>query len=143
MQEDGTIDETELRDWIDVARALARECDRLEVADMHIGQLLAKYPDNSPHWPERKIFQVIEDINTEKLKVGYSIGMWNKRGVTTRGAFDGGSIERERAGYFGALASEHMCDYPNVSEVFRRLQDDYGRLGNRHDEMAERDRLDA
>lgn len=143
MQEDGTIDGTKLREWVDVARALARECDRLEVADMHIGQLLAKYPDNSPHWPERTIFQVIEDINTEKLKVGYSIGMWNKRGVTTRGAFDGGGIEHERAEYFGELASELVFDYPNVSELFRRLQDDYGQQGNRHDEMAERDRLDA
>lgn len=143
MQEDGTIDGTKLREWIDAARALARECDRLEVADIHIGQLLAKYPEDSPYWPERAIFQVIEDINTEKLKVGYSIGMWNKRGVTTRGAFDGGGIEHERAEYFGKLASELMCDYPNVAEVFRRLQDDYGRLGNRHDELAERDRLDA
>ena len=143
MQEDGTIDETELRDWIKSARALAKKCDRQEVADMHIGQLLAKYPEDSPYWPERKIFQVIEDINTKELKEEYSVGMWNKRGVTTRGAFDGGGIEHERAGYFGELASELMFDYPNVSEVFRRLQDDYGRLGNRHDEMAERDRLDA
>ena len=75
--------------------------------------------------------------------MGYSVGMWNKQGVTVRGAFDGGSIERERAGHFGALASEHMCDYPNVAELFRRLQEDYGQLANSHDEMAERDRLDA
>lgn len=143
MQEDGTIDEAELREWIKVARTLARECDRLEAADIHIGQLLAKYPEHSPNWPARMIFQVIEDINTEKLKMGYSVGMWNKQGVTVRGAFDGGSIERERAGHFGALASEHMCDYPNVAELFRRLQEDYGQLANSHDEMAERDRLDA
>lgn len=143
MQEDGTIDETELRDWIKAARALAEECDRLEVADIHIGQLLAKYPEDSPNWPQRTIFQAIEDINTEELKEGYSVGMWNKRGATIRGAFEGGGIEHERAGYFGELASELMCDYPNVAEVFQRLQNDYGRLGNRHDEMAERDRLDA
>ena len=143
MQEDGTIDGIKLREWIDEARTLARECGRLEVADSRIGQLLAKYPERSPHWPARTIFQVIEDINTEKLKTGYSIGMRNKQGVTVRGAFDGGSIERERAEYFGALASEHMCDYPNVAEVFQRLQNDYGRLANSHDEMAERERLDA
>lgn len=143
MQEDGTIDETELRDWIKAARALAEECDRLEVADIHIGQLLAKYPEDSPNWPQRTIFQAIEDINTEELKEGYSVGMWNKRGATIRGAFDGGGIEHERAGYFGELASELMCDYPNVAEVFQRLQDNYGRQGNRLDEMAERDRLDA
>ncbi|WP_297191285.1 hypothetical protein [uncultured Porphyromonas sp.] len=143
MQENGMIDEAELREWIDVARALARECDRLEVADSCIGQLLAKYSEDSLYWPERTIFQVIEDINTEELKEGYSVGMLKKGGVTTRGAFDGGGIEHERAEYFGKLASELMFDYPNVSEVFRRLQDDYGRLGNSNDEMAERDRLDA
>ena len=143
MQEDGTIDEAELREWIKVARTLARECDRLEVADSCIGQLLSKYPEDSPNWPASMIFQVIEDINTKEIKEGYSVGMWNKQGVTVRGAFEGGSIERERAECFGALASELMCDYPNVAEVFQRLQNDYGRLANSHDEMAERDRLDA
>ena len=143
MQEDGTIDGTKLREWVDVARALARECDRLEVADMHIGQLLAKYPDNSPHWPERTIFQVIEDINTEKLKVGYSIGMWNKQGITVRGVFDGGTIEQERAEYFARLASEVICDYPNVSAIFQSLRDRYEILGRERDEEAERAKLDS
>ena len=143
MQEDGTIDGTKLREWVDVARALARECDRLEVADMHIGQLLAKYPEDSPYWPERKIFQVIEDINTEELKEEYWVGMYNKRGATVRGASVGGDIEREQEECFRGLASDLMCDYPNVAELFRRLQEDYGQLANSHDEMAERVRLDA
>ena len=143
MQEDGTIDGTKLREWIDAARALAEECDRLEVADIHIGQLLAKYPEDSPNWPARTIFQVIEDINTEQLKMGYSNGMCNKRGVTIRGAFDGGGIERDRAEYFGELASSLMCDYPNIAGIFQQLQDDYGRLANIYDEEAHRRKLDA
>ena len=143
MQEDGTIDGIKLREWIDVARALARECDRLEVADIHIGQLLAKYPENSPHWPERKIFQVIEAINTEELKEGYSIGMLKKRGVTIRGPFDGGTIERERAEYFAQLALEVMCDYPNVSEIFSELQGYYERCARERDEEAARAKLDS
>ena len=143
MQEDGTIDGTKLREWIDAARALAEECDRLEVADIHIGQLLAKYPEDSPNWPARTIFQVIEDINTEQLKKGYSNGMCNKRGVTIRGAFDGGGIERDRAEYFGELASSLMCDYPNMAGIFQRLQDEYRALANRYDEEAHRRQLDA
>ena len=143
MQEDCTIDGTKLREWIDAARALAEECDRLEVADSCIGQLLAKYSEDSPYRPERTIFQVIEDINTEELKEGYSVGMYNKRGVTTRGTFDGGGIERDRAEYFGELASSLMCDYPNVAGIFQQLQVVYGELANSHDEMAERVRLDA
>ena len=143
MQEDGTIDGTKLREWIDAARTLARECDRLEVADSHIGQLLAKCPEDSPNWPARTIFQVIEDINTEQLKEGYSNGMFNKGGVTIQGAFDGGGIERDRAEHFGRLASEHMCDYPNVAEIFRDLQNSYLEQAKVHDDMAERGRLDA
>ena len=166
MQENGTIDETELRDWIKAARALAEECGRLEVADIHIGQLLAKYPEDSPNWPERTIFQVIEDINSEQLKKRYSNGMFNKGEVTIRGAFDGGGIERDRAEYFGELASSRgafdgggierdraeyfgelasslMCDYPNVAEIFQGLQDEYQALANRYDEEAHRGKLDA
>ena len=143
MQEDGTIDGIKLREWIDEARTLARECGRLEVADSRIGQLLAKYPERSPHWPARTIFQVIEDINTEKLKTGYSIGMRNKQGITVRGPFDGGTIERERAESFTQLASEVMCDYPNVSEIFSGLQGDYKRYERERDEEAERVKLDS
>lgn len=143
IRENNAIDEVELREWIDAARALAEGCGRLEVADMHIGQLLAKYPKNSPNWPARTIFQVIEDINTEQLKKGYSNGMFNKGGVTIRGAFDGGCIERDRAEYFGELASSLMCDYPNVAEIFQGLQDAYQALANRYDEEAHRGKLDA
>ena len=143
MQENATIDETELRDWIKAARALAEECGRLEFADEHIGQLLAKYPEDSPNWPARTIFQVIEDINTEQLKKGYSNGMFNKGGVTIRGAFDGGCIERDRAEYFGELASSLMCDYPNVAKIFQGLQGGYQALANRYDEEAHRRKLDA
>ncbi len=143
MLEDGTIDGTKLSEWIDAARALARECDRLEVADIRIGQLLAKYPEGSPNWPARTIFQVIEAINTEELKEGYSIGMLKKRGVTIRGPFDGGTIERERAEYFAQLASVVMCDYPNVSEIFSGLQGDYERYERERDEEAARAKLDS
>ena len=143
MQANGAINETELRDWIKAARALAEECGRLEFADEHIGQLLAKYPEDSPNWPVRTIFQVIEDINTEQLKKGYSNGMFNKRGVTIRGAFDGGCIERDRAEYFGELASSLMCDYPNVAKIFQGLQGGYQALANRYDEEAHRRKLDA
>ena len=95
------------------------------------------------NWSARTIFQVIEDINTEQLKKGYSNGMFNKGGVTIRGASDGGGIEGDRAEYFGELASSLMCDYPNVARIFQRLQDEYRALANGYDEEAHRRKLDA
>lgn len=84
MKEDNSIDETILRDWILNARTIAESASRLEIADSHIGKILAKYPENAQEWPQGKIFQIIEEINTDSLKRGYSSAMFNKRGTSWR-----------------------------------------------------------
>ena len=142
MKEDNSIDEEELKKWITNARALAEEASRLEVADSEIGKVLAEYPENVQEWPQVKIFQIIEEINTDSLKSGYSSAMFNKRGLSTRGAFDGGDIEREKAKYFEKLENDFKNKYPNVAEIFKHLKQGYLADAKRMDESAERDKLE-
>ena len=142
MKEDKSIDEAVLKDWIIKARTLAESSSRLNVADSEIGKVLAEYPENIPEWPQEKIFQTIEEINTDSLKSGYSSAMYNKRGSSTRGAFDGGDIEREKAAYFEKLANDLKNKYPNVAEIFKRMQQGYLAEAKRMDEDAERNRLE-
>lgn len=142
MQSDNSIDEEALREWINQARKLAETEGRLDVADIHIGQVLAQYPENIPEWPPEKIFKIIEEINSEVLKRNYSTAMFNKRGSSSRGPFDGGNIERGHAKYFEKLASDYKNKYPNVAEIFKRLSDGYLFDAKRIDEEAERDRLE-
>lgn len=142
MKEDKSIDEAVLKDWIINARTLAESSSRLNVADSEIGKVLAEYPENIPEWPQEKIFQIIEEINTDSLKSGYSSAMYNKRGSSTRGAFDGGNIEREKADYFEKLANDFKNKYPNVAEIFKRMQQGYLAEAKRMDEEAERNRLE-
>lgn len=142
MKEDNSIDETELMAWVKKARELAREASRIDVADMQIGQVLAQYPENIPQWPQGKIFQVIEEINTASLKRNYSAAMFNKRSFSSRGAFEGGDIEREKASYFKKLADDFKHKYPNVAEIFRQMEQGYIADAKRMDESAERDRLE-
>jgi hypothetical protein len=142
MKENHSIDKKELRDWIEKVRELAKEVDRLEVADMEIGKMLAQYPENIPEWPNETIFQIIEDINSESLKNNYSSAMFNKRSFTSRGAFDGGNIEREKAEYFGNLAKEHRNKYPNTAQIFHNMSKSYLRDAKREDDSAERNRLE-
>jgi hypothetical protein len=68
--------------------------------------------------------------------------MFNKRGSSTRGPFDGGNIERDKAAYFGELANDFKNKYPNVAEIFRQLEQGYLADAKRMDERAERDRLE-
>jgi hypothetical protein len=142
MKEDNSIDEIELKEWIKKVRILAEEESRLDVADMQIGQVLAQYPENIPQWPPEKIFHIIEEINTDSLKRNYSSAMYNKRSSSSRGAFDGGNIERAHATYFGNLAKNFKNTYPNVAEIFNHLEQGYLSEAKWMDEQAERDRLE-
>ncbi len=142
MKADNSIDSKELNQWITKARTLAREASRLDVADMQIGQILAQYPENIPQWPQENIFQIIEGINTDSLKRNYSSAMFNKRGSSSRGPFDGGDIERDKATYFEKLATDFKNKYPNVAEIFMRLAEGYLIDAKRMDDQAERDRLE-
>ncbi len=142
MKSDNSIDKVVLMDWINKARSLADEQSRLEVADMQIGQVLAEYPENVAEWPQEIIFQVIEEINTDSLKRNYSSAMFNKRGSSSRGPFDGGNIERNKAAYFEKLVTDFKNKYPNVAEIFKRLADGYLVDAKRMDDQAERDRLE-
>lgn len=142
MKEDNSIDEAELKDWIKKARTLAESASRLNVADSEIGKVLAQYPENISLWPQEIIFHIIEEINTDSLKRGYSSAMFNKRSFSSRGAFDGGDIERGKAAYFEKLANECKVKYPNVAEIFKRMQQGYLADAKRMDEEAERNRLE-
>ncbi len=142
MRDDNSIDENELNDWIQKARLLAESVGRLEVADEEIGQVLARYPEDCLSWPEEKIFRIIEDINTDDLKRGYYLGLVNKRSFSTRGAFDGGDIEREKAVYFEKLENDFRFQYPNVAEIFKDIKKNYLAEAKRMDEEAERSSLE-
>ncbi len=142
MKEDNSIDGAVLKDWIIKARTLAESASRLEVADLEIGKLLAEYPENVQEWPQVKIFQIIEEINTDSLKSGYSSAMFNKRGFSTRGVFDGGDVERENAKYFEKLENDFKNKYPNVAEIFKHLKQGYLADAKLMDESAERNKLE-
>ncbi|MCL2622421.1 MAG: hypothetical protein FWD31_02045, partial [Planctomycetaceae bacterium] len=116
--------------------------NRLEVADMQIGQVLAQYPENTPHWPQEKIFQIIEEINTDSIKRSYYSALINKQSSSLRGAFEGGDIERNKAAYFGKLVHDVKKKYPGVAEIFKQLERWYLSNAKLMDERAERDKLE-
>ena len=85
---------------------------------------------------------MIETINTKELKSGFSAATYNKRGSSTRGAFDGGDIERGHAKYFINLANSLRNKFPNTSAILDHLARGYDLDAKRMDDSAERDKLD-
>ena len=143
IQKDNTISSNHLNLWVDTVRELAEKADRIEMADMQIGKVLAHYSEaNKDYWPPDEISEVIERINTKSLKNNFSITVTNKRGFTSRGPFDGGAIERLNATHFQKLADLHKSKHPNLSEIFTKIAFGYLQDAKHEDDQAERDRLE-
>lgn len=138
LKTDGSIDGKILSDWIDEVRNIAKEVYRENSTDDCIGKLLAKYPINISEdkgFPI-EIYDVIENINTERIKIAFEVQISNNLGFTSRGAFDGGDIERVKASFFNKLFEETKITHPNVSLVFKNLRTKYLAEGNWEDENA-------
>ncbi len=138
LKDDGSLDEKELNDWVSKVRELAKEKFRIESADRSIGKLLAKYPINiseNKGYPD-EIYELLEEINSEEMKQGFEMQISNNLGFTSRGAFDGGDIERHRAKYFNGLFEKTKITYSNVSLIFKNLRDGYLHDASWEDENA-------
>jgi len=144
INDDYSINAEALNNWIKDARALAHEANRIEIADMRIGELLAQYPEkkDSVHYPPDEISEVIERLNTKALIDGYYTALINKRGSSSRGPYDGGRRERNIAKYFRSLASDRRPKYPTVAKTLTKIAERFDKEAIREDEEAERNRLE-
>lgn len=144
VDKEGDIDKIVLREWVSQALQLAKEKDREKFVYTHLGELFAKYPErkDDPHWPPIGLFELMEELNSDKLFQNYNIGLYNKRGFTTRGGYDGGDIERYNADYFEDLKNQCLPLYPHVAKVSEDLANQYKRMAKEMDDQAAIAQLD-
>ena len=139
-QEDGTVNESELITWTEESRRLLEAADRLAPGEAHIGQVLARTqsdPDDGV-WPCKAVRGFLENHSTEVIDRNFNVGIFNKRGVTSRGLTDGGVQERALADRYEASATALMDDWPRVARLLRDVAEGYRRDALREDEEARR-----
>ncbi|WP_445971902.1 hypothetical protein [Clavibacter sp. CFBP 8619] len=138
-QKSQEINEHELSAWVSEAQGLAITAGRGGVADLQIGQMLARsHAASGDVWPPRPVATVIEDFATEAMLRGFSMGAYNKRGITSRGLEDGGKSERELAKRFRGWADALKFQSPKTARVLRELASGYEDEGRRRDDEAQR-----
>jgi hypothetical protein len=138
---DGTIDAERLHHWVNEVRSSLKNCGRLRAGDSQIGQLLAQAPnaDDGGIIPVA-IRDLLEEVRSGPMENGLSVGLFNRRGVTSRGLFDGGEQERQLARQYGE-AAEACAAWPRTMRVLRGLEESYLRDGNREEAETESLRL--
>lgn len=139
LAQDGTIDGVHLTEWVRSARLAFSDTKRVAIGDEQIGQVLASSPVGADGvWPAEPVREIIENIGNARLDTGLHIGKTNKRGVTTRGVFDGGDQERELENKYRDMATQISTRWPRTARVLRGIADSYQKDARHHDAEAER-----
>ncbi|GID29127.1 hypothetical protein [Paractinoplanes brasiliensis] len=140
VRADGTLDADRLRQWVDDARARLGTLGRQRVGDSQIGQILAYAPpDPDGVFPPRPVRDLLEDLRSHPLENGLHVGIYNRRGVTTRGVYDGGDQERQLATDYQRQASAAAA-WPRTRKLLTSLAESYERDARGFDVEAERAR---
>ncbi len=129
------IDSARLMAWVVETRTLAAAADRAEIADLEIGEMLGRGSRGTP-WPPPAVCDVLEEIESDDLRHGFTIGVYNRRGVTSRGLEDGGKQERALAATYRAHAAALATRWPGAAAVVNEIADHYDHHARRMDERA-------
>lgn len=121
-QADGSIDHEAFAQFIDAARELCRQKDRLIMCDQTLGQILAHAPpDEDGTWPFLPAREILDRFDMEEMRAGFSIGIHNNRGVTTRSPWAGGEQERDLAVYYRSQGERVQYSHPNVAAILEEI----------------------
>lgn len=134
----GVIDGAALETWVATARKLLAEVGRGEIGDSKIGEILsAAKPQPEEPWPPEPVREVIEMARSRTLERGFEVGLYNRRGVTTRMPHDGGAQERSLAARYRRDAETLRFDWPRTAACLDRIADTYDAEAKREDDHAE------
>ena len=136
-----TVDAAALTAWVERARELLRERERLRVGDLQIGHVLASCPpDPDGSWPCLAVRELLERLQSPEVERGLENEIFNSLGVTTRGLLDGGQLERDRAQQYREQAERFYDRWPRTAAVLNEAADSFERAARRYDNEAERRR---
>ena len=140
----GQVDGDALMRWVTDARRLCKQHGRSETGDEQIGQWLSRASsEDDARWPCRPVCEVLETIASEDMARGFKIGVYNGRGVTTRGVYEGGGQERALAARYRGWAQAWRFKYPTVGRILDAISESYARDAAREDiEVRVRKRLE-
>ena len=117
---------------------MCRERDRENMADDQIGQMLANAPAGEDGiWPCEPVRDLLDDLASRHIGIGFTMGKNNLRGVTTRGVFDGGAQEKSLADKYRQDAAKIGARWPFTAQLLRQLSTSYEVEARREDQQAD------
>ena len=138
LMKDGSVDVDALSNWVSEARRMCRERDRKDIGDQQIGQVLANAPVGEDGiWPCEPVRDLLDDLGSHHIGIGFTTGKRNLRGTTSRGVFDGGEQERSLADGYRQDAKKTGARWPFTARLLRELAASYDSQARQEDQEAD------
>jgi hypothetical protein len=128
------LDGGALETWVRHAETLLTAAGRGKIGRYCLGEALAgKVTDADGTWPSEPVRQVLETRADRDLEEGLYIACLNQRGLTARGAHDGGQQERDLAVQYQEWADRVRSQWPRTAALLDALAEKYSAEGRWQD----------
>ena len=132
VDSNNTIDEVALNNYIDQLQTLGNAKHKIKGVNTVIGELLGNYPETEDY-PSIPICDIIERLNNKEVNNGFRTRLYNKRGVTVRPAYEGGTLEKNEADKYKKYADKIRYTHPIACSIFDDLSRDYYQIAKNED----------
>ncbi len=138
---DGQPDSEALRAWVDTVTCELQRHRRFDIGVHQIGQMLGaiKVFDADGTWPCTAVRDLIDGLKSDNLERGFSMGLYNSRGVIMRSPTAGGGSERALAERYSGFAAVVKHRWPRTAELLQRIAAGYRAEARHEDQSVELD----
>lgn len=142
QKDSGDIDEDGLRAYIKQLKELAKEHHRTSVISLVIGRILGNLPETEDY-PSEFMCRLVEELDDDAIDSEISCALSNRRGMTTRSPFEGGTIERKHIETFTNYKKRAMQrNSPRLAKVFEDEINSFSFMAEREDHIAQMNSLE-
>jgi hypothetical protein len=131
MEPEGGISESAFNKWLDKVKSECKKTGHLEVALIHIGEVLIHSPpDPNGLWIHNTIAKALNARDARKMRDGFHTGFYNSRGAHF--VDPTGKPEKELAAKYRQQADEaENHGYHRLAAMLSSLSDEYEREAER------------
>lgn len=131
LQPDGSFSGEYLLGWLESVKAACSESGHLEVALIHVGQVLFYCPpDSDGFWIDRAVAEALNARDADKMRHGFSLAIFNSRGMHF--VDPSGKPELELSAKYRKQAEEvENAGYQRLAVTMNGLADSYDRQARR------------
>lgn len=138
LKDDGSLNEAQLTEWVEAARAHCAATRHVTGGDLQIGFVLARVPgDSDGTWPHTAVRNLIERLNNDVIDEHIQVEVYNSRGVVSRGLADGGAQERGLAERYKKMSESVKVKWPRTAAILRSIADSYYQYATHEDTLSE------